>query len=99
MATMCADGGLDSASDYPPERIYEVTEDGVVIAPDVSMGVSRKLFTPIRVKLDSKGNRIKRPHFVPVCVDGRLMAALTHVPKVTIEEVRRPAKYSKSGRR
>lgn len=99
VATMCADGTLGSTTDYPPERIYEVTEEGVVIAPDVSMGVSRKLFTPIRVKTNSRGERIKRPHFVPVCVDGRLMAALTHVPKVTIEEVRRPAKYSKSGRR
>jgi hypothetical protein len=99
VAAMCADGTLGSNTVYPPERIYEVTEDGVVIAPDVSMGVSRKLFQPIRVKLDSKGNRIKQPHFVPVCVDGRLMAALTHVPKVTIEEVRQPTRYSRPGRR
>jgi hypothetical protein len=51
------------------------------------------------VKLNSKGERIKQPHFVPVCIDGRLMAALSHVPKVTVEEVRQPFKYSKSGRR
>ncbi|MCW8926162.1 MAG: tetratricopeptide repeat protein [Xanthomonadales bacterium] len=99
LAAMCADGGLNSASGYPPERIYEVTEDGVVIAPDVSMGISRKLLNPIRIKRNSKGERIKRPHFVPVCIDGQLMAALTHVPRVTIEEVRRPAKRPRSGRR
>lgn len=99
MATMCADGTLDSLSDYPEDRIYEVTPEGVVIAPDVSMGIPRKLFSPIRVKRNSQGERIKRPHFVPVCIDGRLMAALTHVPRVTIEEVRQPARYPKSGRR
>jgi len=99
MATMCTGGGLDSAFDYPPERIYEVTEDGVVIAPDVSMGISRKLLNPVRVRKNSKGERIKRPHFVPVCVDGQLMAALTHVPRVTIEEIRKPPKRFKSGRR
>ena len=99
MATMCADGTLDSLNQYPPDRIYEVTEEGVVIAPDVSMGISRKLFTPMRVKRNSKGERIKRPHFVPVCIDHRLMAALTHVPRVTIEEVRQPPRRSNSGRR
>jgi tetratricopeptide (TPR) repeat protein len=99
MATMCADGTLDSLNDYPADRIYEVTPEGVVIAPDVSMGVPRKLFNPIRVKRNSKGERIKRPHFVPVCIDGQLMAALSHVPKVTIEEVRRPASRPRSGRR
>ena len=99
MASMCADGTLDSLRDYPEDRIYEVTPEGVVIAPDVSMGVSRKLFSPIRVKRNNKGERIKTPHFVPVCIDGQLMAALSHVPRVTIEEVRRPASRPKSGRR
>jgi len=99
VAAMCVDGTLDSLNDYPEDRVYEVTPEGVVIAPDVSMGISRKLFSPIRVKRNSKGERIKRPHFVPVCINGQLMAALTHVPKVTIEEIRQPAKYSKSGRR
>jgi hypothetical protein len=99
MATMCLDGTLDSLNDYPADRIYEVTPEGVVIAPDVSMGVSRKLFTPTRVKRNSKGERIKSPHFVPVCIDGRLMAALTHVPRVTIEEVRQPANRPRSGKR
>jgi tetratricopeptide (TPR) repeat protein len=88
MASMCTDGVLNSASDYSPDRLYEVTEGGMVLAPGLSTSISRNLFRPVRVRKDSRGNPIKRPHFIPVCIDGRLMAALTHVPRVTVEEVR-----------
>ncbi len=31
--------------------------------------------------------RDKKPQFIPVCIDGRLMAALINAPRVTIEEI------------
>ncbi len=89
MMAMCKDGALNSASDYSPDRLYEVAEDGMVVAPGLSMSISRNLFRPVRIRRDSKGNPIKRPHFIPVCIDGRLMAALSHIPRVTVEEVRK----------
>jgi tetratricopeptide (TPR) repeat protein len=89
MMAMCTDGSLNSASDYSPDRLYEVSEDGMVVAPGLSMSISRNIFRPVRIRRDSKGNPIKRPHFIPVCIDGRLMAALSHIPRVTVEEVRK----------
>jgi tetratricopeptide (TPR) repeat protein len=88
MVAMCADGTLDSASEYSPDRLYEVTQDGMVVAPGLAMRISRNLFRPVRVEQDRSGKPIKKPHFIPVCIDGRLMAALSHVPRVTVEELR-----------
>ena len=31
---------------------------------------------------------VRIPYFKPVCIDGQLMAALIHAPRVTIEEIR-----------
>ena len=92
MLAMCANGILDSASDYPPDRLYEVMEGGMVFAPDIGIRISTNIFKTLRSRgeqpKDKYGNPIKRPYFVPVCIDGRLMAALIHAPKVTVEEVR-----------
>jgi len=92
MLAMCANGILDSASDYPPDRLYEVMEGGTVFAPDIGIRISTNIFKTLRSRgeqpKDKNGNPIKRPYFVPVCTDGRLMAALIHAPKVTVEEVR-----------
>jgi tetratricopeptide (TPR) repeat protein len=91
MAAMCANGALNSASEYPPDRIYEVTENGAVIAPDINLRVSTNIFKSLRSRgeppKDEYGNPVKRPYFVPVCIDGRLMAALINAPRVTVEEI------------
>ncbi len=89
MAAMCTEGALNSAADYPPDRLFEVTEGGLVLAPGLGLKISRNLFRPVRVETDRRGKPIKKPHFIPVCIDGRLMAALSHVPRVTVEEIRR----------
>lgn len=88
---MCTGGGLNSADEYPPDRLYEVSEDGMVFAPELGPGVSMNLFRP-RIsskaqKKDKNGNPIKKPYFVPVCIDGNLMAALINAPRVTVEEL------------
>mgnify|MGYP001826005984 CR=1 FL=1 len=93
MASMCTSGTLNSASEYPPERLFQVTEDGMVISPELPFSISRNLFKA-RINRDrpprnKDGNVIKRPYFVPVCIDGRVMAALIHAPRVTIEEIRK----------
>ena len=92
MMSMCTNGSLNSANDYPPDRLYEVMEGGMVFAPDIGVRVSTNIFRPLRSRgkqqLDENGNRIKKPYFIPVCIDGRLMAALIHAPRVTIEEMR-----------
>jgi len=92
MADMCTDGTLNSASDYPPDRLYEVMEDGMVLAPDLPMSVSKNIFkrriAREEPRTDSNGLPVKKPHFIPVCIDGRLMAALIHAPRVTVEEIR-----------
>ena len=83
MAAMCTDGTLNSANDYSADRLYEVTEDGDVLVPNFSFRVSTNIFRPLR----SRGEEpIKKPYFIPVCIDGRLMAALINAPRVTIEE-------------
>lgn len=90
MLAMCSGGVLNSASEYPPDRLYEVSENGMVFAPEIGSGVNMNLFKPRakrKVKKDKNGNPIKRPYFVPVCVDGRLMAALVNAPVVTVEEL------------
>jgi hypothetical protein len=96
MLAMCANDALDFSADYAPDRLYEVMEGGMVFAPELnlSMRVSMNLFKPLRRQgeqpKDKNGNPVKRPYFVPVCVDGQLMAYLVNKPTVTVEEVRRP---------
>ena len=90
MAAMCTDGTLNSASDYSPDRLFVIMEGGIVSAPEFSFRVSTNIFRPLRSRgepeKDSNGNPVKKPHFIPVCIDGRLMAALINAPRVTIEE-------------
>ncbi len=92
LRAMCASGTADSASDYPPERLYEIMEGGIVFAPDIGIRVSTNIFKPLRSggwqPKDEKGNPVRKPYFKPVCVDGQLMAALIHAPRVTVEEIR-----------
>ena len=92
MMAMCSNGTLNSADKYPPERLYDVMEGGMVFAPEIGIRVSKNIFRPLRSrnkqKEDKNGERVKKPYFIPVCVDGRLMAALIHAPKVTVEEIR-----------
>jgi tetratricopeptide (TPR) repeat protein len=92
MLNMCTGGALNSKEDYPPDRLYEVLEDGMVLAPELPLSINRNIFSrrvarrePVR---DPDGNPVRRPYFMPVCIDGRLMAALMHAPRVTIEEIR-----------
>jgi tetratricopeptide (TPR) repeat protein len=89
MDTMCANGTLNSASEYHPDRLYRVEEDGSVIAPQFSFRVTNNIFKSVvrdEQQTDKNGNPVKRPYFMPVCIDGRLMAALTNAPRVVIEE-------------
>ena len=94
MANFCSSNTLNMASRYPPDRLFEIEDDGSVIAPRVSFMISSNIFRrlPAR-KIESLGPNQekldKTPRFVPVCINGRLMAALINVPRVTIEEIRR----------
>jgi tetratricopeptide (TPR) repeat protein len=92
MVAMCTNGSLNSASDYPPDRLYEITEDGMVLSPDFDFRISTNIFKPLVSRgeqpKDENGNPVKKPHFIPVCIDGRLMAALINAPRVIIEEFR-----------
>ena len=91
MAAMCTDGALNSASDYSPDRLYRIEEDGSIIAPNFSFRISSNIFRPLRSREEEtnhiNGIPVKKPHFIPVCIDGRLMAALINAPKITIEEL------------
>jgi hypothetical protein len=90
MDAMCANGTLNSASDYSRDRLYRIAEDGSVLAPDFSFRVPSNIFKPVvrrgEPPKDKDGNPIKQPHFVPVCINGELMAALVNAPRVIIEE-------------
>ncbi len=90
MDAMCRNGTLDSASDYHSDRLFRVEEDGTVIAPNFSFRVSTNIFKPLRTRgeppTDKYGKLVKQPSFIPVCIDGQLMAALINAPKVTIED-------------
>jgi len=90
MDAMCTDGTLNSAADYSPDRLYAVAEDGSVLAPNFGFRISTNIFKPLRSRgeqpKDKDGNLVKKPYFIPVCIDGRLMAALINAPTVTIEE-------------
>ena len=48
MMSMCTNGSLNSANDYPPDRLYEVMEGGMVFAPDIGVRVSTNIFRPLR---------------------------------------------------
>lgn len=90
MAKMCADGEVDMSGKYSAERLFEVFEDGTVDAPNVDLWISKNLFKGIRSLRKEKrasNRRGKIPHFIPVCIDGRLMAALVNAPTVTITEL------------
>ena len=90
MLAMCTDGTLNSASEYHPDRLYAIAEDGSVLAPNFSFKVTSNIFKPVVKRgdepTDKSGNPIRKPYFIPVCIDGRLMAALINAPTVTIEE-------------
>jgi len=92
LRAMCTRGTSKSASDYPPERLYEVMEGGMVFAPDIGIRISTNIFKQRRSigrqPTDEHGNPVKKPYFKPVCIDGHLMAALIHAPRVTVEEIR-----------
>lgn len=92
MVELCSSNTLNMASRYTPERLFEVAEDGSVIAPGYPFRLSRNIFSPVSARPhDNWGPNqkpAKTPRFVPVCINGRLMAALSNVPRVTIEEIR-----------
>ena len=90
MDAMCANGTLNSAADYSRDRLYRIAEDGSVLAPNFSFRVPSNIFKPVvrrgEPPKDKDGNPIKQPHFIPVCINGELMAALVNAPRVIIEE-------------
>lgn len=92
LANFCSSNTLNMASRYPPDRLFEIEDDGRVIAPRYSFLISSNIFR--RLQRGGLPNRRdpdklpkKSPQFVPVCIDGRLMAALINAPRVTIEEI------------
>jgi hypothetical protein len=100
MKDFCSSDVLNMASRYPPERLYEIADDGTVIAPRFSFFVARNIFDQLKTRvIDGRltndrytnwGPNAKvgeKPAFVPVCIDGRLMAALVYAPTVTIEDI------------
>ncbi len=92
MANFCSSNTLNMASRYPPDRLFEIEDDGSVIAPGFSFWISSNIFKRQRRGGISSGRDPsklpeKSPQFVPVCIDGRLMAVLINAPKVTIEEI------------
>ena len=92
MAFMCTDGSLSSVSDYSSDKLYEIMETGLVLASDFDFRISTNIFKPLVTRgeamKDRNGIPVKKPHFIPVCIDGRLMAALVNAPRLTIEELR-----------
>jgi hypothetical protein len=94
LANFCSSNTLNIASKYTPDRLYEIEADGTVIAPGFSFRVSTNIFRRKESSrftsgdINQKSEDEKKPIFVPVCINGRLMAALTGVPMVTIEEIR-----------
>jgi hypothetical protein len=92
MANFCSSNTLNMASRYPPDRLFEIEDDGSVIAPGFSFWISGNIFERQRRgglpdRRDPDKLPKKSPQFIPVCIDGRLMAALINAPKVTIEEI------------
>jgi hypothetical protein len=91
MVNFCSANTLNMASRYSPDRLYEIENDGSVIAPRLPFSITTNIFRRPKVrKVGDWGpstDSDKKPQFVPVCIDGRLMAVLTNAPKVTIEEI------------
>jgi hypothetical protein len=91
MADFCRSNTLNMASRYRPDRLFEIEDDGTVIAPRFSFLLSSNIFKrllPSRfADPDPDKKAEKKPQFIPVCIDGRLMAALINAPRVTIEEI------------
>jgi len=91
MTNICTSNTLNMASRYPPDRLFEIEDDGSVIAPRYSFRISGNIFKRLRASRfsdpDPKREAEKKPQFIPVCIDGRLMAALINAPRVTIEEI------------
>jgi len=90
LTDFCSSNTLNMASEYPPDRLFEVAPDGSVIAPRFSFRIKTNIFE--RPDPGTYSNRNlndddrPQPQFVPVCINGRLMAALVHTPVVTIED-------------
>jgi len=93
LVNFCSSHTLNMASRYPPDRLFEIEDDGSVIAPGMPFSISSNIFKRSKAKRQEswgpsqKDN--KTPYFVPVCINGRLMAVLINVPRVTMEEIRR----------
>jgi len=91
MANFCNANTLNMASRYPPDRLYEIEDDGSVIAPRFSFNITSNIFKRQKARKvynrDADREVNETPHFVPVCINGHLMAALINAPKVSIEEI------------
>jgi hypothetical protein len=92
LANFCSSNSLNMASRYPPDRLFEIEDDGSVIAPRYSFLISSNIFRRLQrggfpSRRDPDKLPEKSPQFIPVCIDGRLMAALINSPRVTIEEI------------
>jgi len=89
MVSMCVDKLLDMSAQYANHRLYDIMEGGRVMAHDLNMRVSKNIFKSL-IALPRDGRRSnrkpKKPHFIPVCISGQLMAALINAPTVRIEE-------------
>lgn len=87
MANMCANGQVDMTEKYVIGRLYEVLAGGKVHAPNVNLRISKNIFKGLRIRNKKHSNRRgKTPHFIPVCINGNLMAALVNAPSVTISD-------------
>jgi len=91
MANLCSSNTLNMASRYPPDRLFEITDDGDVIAPRFSFRISSNIFKrPKANKYDTRNlnqEDREKPQFIPVCINGRLMAALVNTRVVSIEDI------------
>ncbi|GEM_PF-2984516 len=90
MLALCASGALDSSTQYTADRLFRITADGSVLAPEFGFEVPTNLFDgrfrPTKPARDELGERVAQPYFVPACINGELMAALVNAPRVIIEE-------------
>ena len=100
MSEFCSSDSINMAGRYPPERLFEIAEDGTVSAPRFSFNIPGNIFRQLKTNvLDSRMRTLRdnnwgpnrnpgvKPAFVPVCIDGRLMAALVNAPRVEIEDI------------
>ena len=93
MVNFCSTNTLNMAARYPPYRLYEIEDDGSVIAPRFPFSITTNIFRRPKVRKvgdwgpSKDNNNDKKPQFVPVCIDGHLMAVLINAPKVSIEEI------------